>query len=132
VGVIANTNVKIGGQSLVPIADLFQRIRANMLEQAANEKGDQAYRANLASRLRKLNLPKLEEIYRNIMAAAGKIKQGEAVLDNARAGARGNVDFNKADLIGHILKGNVPYVEQHIDEWDPPPSVAAPAVRATG
>jgi hypothetical protein len=128
VGVIANTNVKIGGQSLVPIADLFQGIRAKMLEQAANEIVEQAHRATLASRLRKLDLPKLEEIYRNIMAASGKNRLGETVLDKARARARGNDGSNKADLIGYILKANVPYVEQHVDEWDPPspPPVSLP------
>jgi hypothetical protein len=135
VGVISNTNVKIGGQSLVPIADLFQGIRAKMLEQAASEKVEQAARANLASRLRKLTLSKLEEIYRNIMAAAEKIESGETVLNKVRARAKGNVDVNKAHLVGSILKANVPYVEQHIDEWDPPPAAVeapAPPARAIG
>jgi len=128
VGVISNTNVKIGGQSLVPVADLFQSIRAKMFEQAANEKLEQAARAELARRLRKLNLPDLEQIYRDIMVGDGKNRLGETMLAKAKARAKGNNDSNKADVIGYILKANVSYVEQHIDLWDPPPAVAvAPA-----
>jgi hypothetical protein len=126
VSIISNTNIKIAGQSLVPIADAFQTIRAKMLEQAANEKLDQAARATLASRLRKLTVPRLEQIYRDIMV--GNVALGEAHLNKAR---NKNEESHKASLIGYVLKANVPYVEQHIEEWDSgpaaAPSAAAPA-----
>ncbi len=134
VSVISNTNIKIGGQSLVPIADLFQSIRAKMLEQAASDKvekeADEAKRADLARRLRNLALPELENIYRDIMIAAGKVKQGQNLLAQERQRSAGNEDSNKAAVIGHILKANEKYIEDHIDQWDPPQGGNAPAVHA--
>src|SRR2546425_10778165 len=41
VAVISNTDVRVAGQSLVPIAQLFLSIKAKMFEQAAEEKGNQ-------------------------------------------------------------------------------------------
>jgi hypothetical protein len=126
VSVISNTNIKIGGQSIIPIADLFQSIRAKMLEQAADEKYKQAERAALASRLRKLSLVHLETICRDIAAASGKVEAGEAFLMAAREHSRGNEDRHKATLIGYILKNGLAYVEKNIDKWDPPPPHTSP------
>jgi hypothetical protein len=133
VSIISNTNIKIAGLSLVPIADVFQATRAKMFEQAANEKLEQASRATLASRLRKLTVPQLEQIYRDIMV--GDVEVGEAHLEKAR---KKSEDSHRASLIGYILKANATYVEQHIEEWDPKPPAApstaapAPAVDAHG
>lgn len=132
VSVISNTNVKIAGTSLVPVADLFQSIRAKMFEQAASEKLEQATRALLASRLRRLPLTDLEQIYRDIMAASGKVSVGEELLERERTKARGNQEINKATLIGQILRANVQYVEQRIDSWDPPPGKLQPVESSSG
>src|SRR5258706_4168846 len=102
VSVISNTNIRIAGQSLVPIADVFQSIRAKMLEQAGNEEAEQGARARLSSRLRKLPVPELENKYRDIMAADGKTERVEARLQGAQMQARGNGESHKTILIGYL------------------------------
>jgi hypothetical protein len=117
VSVISNTNIKIGGQSLVPIADLFQSIRAKMLEQAGTDKAERTSRAALAARLRSLQVAQLENIYRDILAARGKADLSEDRIRDARSGA--SPDSLKTKLISLILKADSAYVAQNIDKWDP-------------
>jgi hypothetical protein len=126
VSVISNTNIKIGGQSLVPIADLFQSIRAKMLEQAGNDKAEEVGKADLAARLRKLPVNSLENAYRNLLAAGGDPERVEDRLKKARERVRGSEESNKTILISYLLKTNSAYVAKNIDSWDPP--ATAPAV----
>jgi hypothetical protein len=130
VSVISNTNIRIGGQSLVPIADLFQSIRAKMLEQAGNEKTEEVGKADLAARLRKLPVSTLENAYRNLLAAGGNPERVEARLKKAKERSRGNEESNKTILISYLLKANSAYVAKNIDGWDPPdPVPPAPVLR---
>src|SRR5947209_11844173 len=62
VAVISNTDVKVAGQSLVPIAQLFLSIKAKMFEQAAEEKGNQVLRAELIERLQRLPVVEVEGV----------------------------------------------------------------------
>jgi hypothetical protein len=130
VSVISNTNIKIGGQSLVPIADLFQSIRAKMLEQAGNDKAEQAEKANLAARLRKLPVNHLENAYRDLLAADQNPERVEARLRKARYRAKGNEESYRSSVIAYLLRANPTYIAKNIEKWDPPaPPPAAPAAQ---
>jgi len=118
VGVISNTNVKIAGFSLLPIADQFVSIKAKMFEQAANERIEEVSKAQLAERLQKLPLAKVEEAYRAGMLAVWKdAEKVKARMEMARKKAPKDVDYESL-LVGQLINSSKTFVESRIGEWE--------------
>jgi len=118
VGVISNTNVKIAGFSLLPIADQFVSIKAKMFEQAANERKEEVSKAQLAERLQKLPLAKVEEAYRAGMLAVWKDAEKVKVrMEMARTKASRDIDYQSL-LVGQLINSSKTFVESRIGDWE--------------
>jgi hypothetical protein len=119
VAVISNTNIKLAGFSLVPIADLFVSIKTKMIEQAGEDKALELRRAQLIQRLRNLCPKKLEDACSAaLLAAKKKPDQIKAMMDKARTASNGSDDHFKNFLMGMLLKSNVAFVEENIQTWE--------------
>jgi hypothetical protein len=120
VSTLSNTNVKIAGNSLLPVADFFVSIKSKMIEQAAQDKATNIRRGQLVERLRKLGSSKLEEACSAaLMAARWAPEKVEARLAKAReACEQGGVSYQNNVLVGTLLDANLDFVEQSIDEWE--------------
>ena len=64
VAILSNTDVKIAGYSLLPIASLFIGIKAKMTDHASEDKAESIEKAKLVERLQKLPLDTIEEAFR--------------------------------------------------------------------
>ena len=119
VGVIANSDIRIAGQSLLPIAEWFSWLRAQVLEQAADEKAAQIIRAEYAHRLQRLNVDKLEVIHSAALLGA---RRDEAAINRRReralkrAGDKGT--RYKLILIDQLMRVNEAYVAKNIERWE--------------
>ena len=120
VGIISNTNIKIAGYSLVPIADIFTSIKAKMFEQAAEDKADEVVKAKLIERLQKLPTPKVEDACRAGLMGAGK-KEVDKQLDKDRKASRGDDNRYKSILVSRLVKVNRRYAEERITDWESSP-----------
>jgi hypothetical protein len=80
VAIISNTDIKIGGYSLLPAAQLFLSIKAKIVDQAAEDKANAVARAQLVERLQKLTVLKIEDARSAALIAAGynalRVKSG--------------------------------------------------------
>ena len=117
VAVISNTNIKIAGYSLVPVADLFTSIKAKMFEQAADDKADQVSKAKLIERLLKLPTAKVEAAFRAGLLGAGKTNV-DAQLDKARTASGGDDNRYKSGLVSRLVEVNRKYAEEKIGDWE--------------
>src|SRR5258708_832596 len=119
VAVISNTNIKIAGFPLIPIADMFLSVKAKVLEQAAQDKANEVIKAQLVQRLRRLPVKKLEqEVVAVLIAAKYKENQIQESLNTARKLAKGSDDYATIALVRILLKTNQGYVEQNITIWE--------------
>ena len=116
VAVISNTDVKVAGQSLVPIAQLFLSIKAKMFEQAAEEKGNQVLRAELIERLQRLPVVEVEGVHRAGLMGAGQDAQRKE--DDALKQTGTKDEKYKSILISQLIKANLSYVQQNIAAWE--------------
>ena len=116
VAVISNTDVRVAGQSLVPIAQLFLSIKAKMFEQAAEEKGNQVLRAELIERLQRLPVVDVEGVHRAGLMGAGQDAQRRE--DDALKQAGAKDEKYKSILISQLIKANLSYVQQNIAAWE--------------
>ena len=116
VAVISNTDIKVAGQSLVPISQLFLSIKAKMFEQAAEEKRNQVLRAELIERLQRLPFVKVEAVHRAGLMGAGQDAQRK--VDDALKRTRIKDEKYKSILISQLIKVNLPYVKQNIAAWE--------------
>lgn len=71
VAVLSNTNIKVAGYSLIPIADLFVGLKAKMLEQAAEDKASEVTKAEAVERLQTLIEARIENVHRAGLVGAG-------------------------------------------------------------
>jgi hypothetical protein len=117
VGVLSNTNVKLAGYSLVPIADLFVGIRAKMFDQASEEKLAQVTRAEEFERMYTLPVERVEVAHRAGLAGAG---WSETNIQNSVIQARGSGDYKSA-LITQVVRVNLPYVLSKLKAWETSP-----------
>jgi len=119
VAIISNTNIKLAGFSLVPIADMFVSIKTKMIEQAGQDKGTVIRKAQLIQKLRKLDVKKIEDACTAALIAAQQPPDKvQAKIDRARAASKGDQDYLKNILIDMLLKANLPFVEQNIETWE--------------
>jgi hypothetical protein len=120
VAIISNMNVKLAGNSLVPVADFFVSIKSKMIEQAAQDKATNIRRAQLVERLRKLGPVKLEEACSAaLMAARWTPERVQAKVMKARkAREQGGTTYQNNVLIDVLLDANLDLVEQSIDKWE--------------
>lgn len=115
VAVFSNTNIKIAGLSLVPVADLFLDIKAKMAQQAADDKANELVKAQLIDDLRALPLKKLEEMAATAMTAKNiKPEKIQKRMERARKTAQGEEQFVKIALIGLLIKANLPYAQEEM------------------
>ena len=116
VGVISNADVKVGGQSLVPVGQLFTALKAKMIEQAAEDKAAEVARALLIERLQKLEIPTLEAAFRAALLAGGisPMKIADALAKIKRR----PVSYIKDFLIHNIIKTNQRFAEARIENWE--------------
>jgi hypothetical protein len=118
VGVLSNSDIKIAGQDLVPLATLFRQIKAKMMEQAADEKAEELediqVRAALAGRLRLLPLSKLRGYCGDaLQGAKWNVGKVEAELRKAAAS-----DEESRALIELMLTNNPRFVKAQIESWE--------------
>ena len=121
VAVISNTDVKIAGYSLLPIATLFITIKAKMFEQAAEDKAAEVTRAKLIERLNNLATAKIENGFRAGLLGSGYSAE-RVQRREQRARRKAGVDnaFFKRILIAELLKVNRVYAEANIAAWEQP------------
>lgn len=116
VAVISNTNIKIAGLSLVPVADLFLDIKAKMAQQAAEDKATELVKAQLIDDLRTLPVPQLEQMATTAMTAKGyKPGKIQKLVERARNTARGEEQYVKIALIGLLIKANLGYAQEEMN-----------------
>lgn len=114
VAVISNTNVKIAGYSLLPVADLFTDIRKKVFEQAAEERLAQVTRAEAVERLQRIGVERVEQVHRAALVGVGW--SGDRIeREIARAKASSNY---RAALIGQLVNVNLPYVLKNLEAWE--------------
>lgn|GEM_PF-4063356 len=120
VGIISNTNIKIAGFSLLPIADQFVSVKAKMFEQAAEERKAEVAKAQLAERLQRLPIMRIEEAFRAGMLAAwnNNADRVKASMDAARQKGANDDAYYKSLLLSQLIKSSRPFVEQRISEWE--------------
>jgi hypothetical protein len=119
VAIISNTNIKLAGFSLVPVADMFVSIKTKMIDQAGQDKATEIRKAQLIQRLRKLNVKKLEDACSAALIAAKQPPDRiQGKVDKARDAAKSNQDYLKNILIDTLLKANLPFVEANIELWE--------------
>lgn len=115
VGVISNTNIKIAGLSLVPVADLFLDIKAKMAQQAAGDKANELVKAQLIDNLRALPVAQLEEMASTAMTAKNiRPEKIQKKVERARNTAKGDEKYVKIAFIHLLIKANQSYAEQEI------------------
>ena len=118
VAVISNTDVKVAGYSLVPIAQLFVSIKAKMFEQAADDKAAEVAKATLIGRLQVISIARVQAGYTAGLLGAGfNADQVDRRLNRARQRATTDELF-KLMLIDELMKANPKYAEQNIDNWE--------------
>ena len=119
VAVISNTNMKIAGFSLMPLADVFVSIKAKMTEQAAQDKATVLRKAELIQRLLKLGVKTLEDACTAVLIAGGKPADWvHSKLETAKADSERNDEYFKKLLIEMLLKANLEFVEANIKSWE--------------
>jgi len=119
VAVISNTDVKIAGYSLLPIATLFVTIKAKMFEQAAEDKTAEVTRATLIERLNNLPTARIVSGFRAGLLGSGY--SAESVQKKERRAfrrAEGDDAYFKSILIATLVKVNRVYVEANIGAWE--------------
>jgi len=127
VGVISNSNVKFAGTSLLPVAELFTKIKKDMYDQAAQEKADELTRANLIGRLQKLPVGMVEAHYETICLAAGHDGNRIAdAIDAARRKAGQKENRTRTILISRMMRVNWKSVETHLATWEAEVAAAPP------
>jgi hypothetical protein len=120
VGVLSNSDVKIGGANLLPIATLFKDIKAKMVEQAGDDKAkeilDKQEIAELTGRIRKLPKGEVRGYTSDALTGARwKNKKIQSKLQEA-AGSGDEVRA-LADL---ILRNNFDFAKKNIEKWEQP------------
>jgi hypothetical protein len=119
VAIISNTNVKVAGIPLVPIADLFVSIKAKMIDQAGQDKATVLRKAQLVERLQKLGTTKLEAKCSTALIAVGwtpdRIRKR---IEKAKGSGKQTATYQENSLIGLLLDTNLDLVEQSIDKWE--------------
>jgi len=119
VAVISNTDVKIAGYSLVPIAQLFISVKAKMFEQAAEDKKAEATKARLIERLQRLEVRKIVAGHSAALLGAGySAERVQRKVNKARQRAQGSDDYLKTILVAQLVGANRGYAEQNIDQWE--------------
>jgi len=119
VAVISNTDVKIAGYSLLPIAQLFLSIKAKMFEQAAEDKALEVAKAQLVERLQKVSLDKIKTAHSAVLIAARYNAQAvETSLNRATRRCNGNEPCIKNALIVELLRINYEYARKNIEAWE--------------
>ena len=113
VAVVSNTNVKIAGYSLLPIADLFVSIKAKMYEQAAEDKAAEVIPAEIVERLQRLAIERIEVVHRAGLSGAN---WSEDRIDAEVAVAHTRQNYKSA-LISQLVKVNLPCVQKSVDAW---------------
>jgi hypothetical protein len=116
VAVLSNTDVKVGGYSLVPIAQLFSSIKAKMIEQAGEDKANEVVRALLAERLQRLPADKLERAFTAAAIAAGY--NVDKVLSRLQKSKQRGGQHYTSVLISRLLNMNQAYAAANIAEWE--------------
>ena len=116
VGVISNADIKVGGQSLVPIGQLFTALKARMIEQAAEDKAAEVARAILVERLQRLGRSTLEAAFRATSLAAGT--DPAKIEDDLRSISKRSDTFINDFLINKVVKINQRFAEQRIATWE--------------
>lgn len=116
VSILSSSEVKIGGQSLVPIAQMFTTLKAQVIEQAAQDVADEVARAILIERLQKLPIPILEAAFRTALLAADVTPDKiDGELKRAKSRAESYVrDY----LIHRLVKVNQRFAEARIADWE--------------
>lgn len=113
VGVFSNSDVKIGGANLLPLATLFQDIKAKMTAQAAEEKSNKILRADLADQLRSLQASDLERLCRSALTGVGwNVTRIQKAC--AKAASSGDTSLALAQL---MIDNNLDYVIKNIGSW---------------
>jgi len=119
VAIVSNTNIKLAGLSLVPIADLFVSIKTKMIDQAGQAKALELRKAQLVQRLRKLNYETLKDACEAALVAADKpAHEVQAKIQIALTDCKGNQNCHKNSLIRMLLKANLAFVEENIKTWE--------------
>ena len=123
VSVISNTDVKVAGIPLIPVAQLFVSIKKKMYDQAAEEalgrKTSQLLKAQLIERLQRLPLDKIKAAHQAALVGAGQ-KVDSVVRKQEQAEKKAQRDQNKYKLflIEHLMDTNLEYVQKNIAEWE--------------
>jgi len=119
VAVISNTDVKIAGYSLLPIATLFITIKAKMFEQAAEDKAAEVARATLIERLNNLPTAKIANGFRaGLLGASYSAEKVQKKERRASELAAGDEAYFKRILIVTLVKVNRVYAEANIVAWE--------------
>jgi hypothetical protein len=119
VAVISNTDIKIAGYSLLPVAQLFLSVRAKMFEQAAEDKATEVAKAQLVERLQNVPLAKIKAAHSAALIAAGHSAQSVvASVDRALRRCGGNEQCVKNALIVDLLRTNYDFARQNIQAWE--------------
>jgi hypothetical protein len=109
--VVSNTDIKLAGQSLLPIATLFSDIKSKMFEQAAKNKADMLERAELIERLLRIDISVIREKHTaGLMAAGRSAEHVQAAADKAQRNAK-STQAEKLVLIEQLLKANFDYAK---------------------
>ncbi len=110
VAVLSNSDIKIAGYSLLPVAQMFLQLKAKMLEQAADDKATAVARAQLVEGLQKLPVGELERLHGAALVAAGFAAQRvQALMEKANRRCRGEELCIKRALIAKLLRVNYEY-----------------------
>lgn len=119
VSVLSNSNIKIAGLSLVPVADIFLDIKAKMAEQAAQDKASELVRAQLFDRLRALTVQQLQQMTTTALAAGNyKPEKIQSRIERARRSTKSE-DFFKIALIRLLITTNQAYAEDELAKLHP-------------
>lgn len=119
VAVVSNTDVKVAGYSLVPIAQLFTSVKARMFEQAAEDKARAVAGAQLVERLHSLPVGRIEAGHRAALLAIGRRPERvHTKIQKARQKAGGDDEYYKSILIAQLVRANRDYAEQNITAWE--------------
>jgi len=117
VGVLSNSDVKIGGMNLVPMATLFSEIKAKMVAQAAEDKAKELLTklevAQLSVKLDALTVEKLRG-YASAALLGAKWKNEKIQTALRKATDSGNEKLALAEL---MLRNNLDFVKNNIDGW---------------
>lgn len=116
VAVLSNTDIKVGGYSLVPIAQLFSTIKAKMIEQAGEDKANEVVKALLAERLQKLSSDKIERAFTAAAIAAGH--NVDKALSRLQPLKQRSGERYSSVLISRLLEMNQAYAAANISEWE--------------